>query len=90
MWSPAPDMPAAWTAGRDKPVPYDRRSLRVRAPARGVVTRIRPMLAATATVTNPLEIDWIRGALSVSTTDGLGLGRRTVLLRSAGTSSTSS
>ena len=35
LWSPAPDMPAAWTVGRDKPVPYDRCSLRVRAPAPG-------------------------------------------------------
>ena len=32
LWSPAPDMPAAWTAGRDKPVPYDRCSPRVQRP----------------------------------------------------------
>ena len=81
MWSPAPDMPAVWTAGRDKPVPYDRCSLRVRAPAPGVVTRIRPMLAATAQVTNPIEIEWISrrslcaddGWLGVGETDGVAV-----------------
>ena len=35
LWSPAPNMPAPWTAGRDKPVPYGRCSQHVGAPAPG-------------------------------------------------------
>ena len=30
LWLPAQDIPAPWTTGRDKPVPYDRCSSHVR------------------------------------------------------------
>ena len=43
----------AWTAGRDKPVPYDRCSLHVRAPAPGVETRMEQIL-------NPLNCEAFR------------------------------